>query len=138
MDINDIILTDEALSVIDNGVWVGDIEGAPGMELQVIGLTSKSAQKTLEKKQTAERLKNRGKPLSTEQLAKCMRETLAEVVLKGVRGLTKDGQPVDVSLSTAAGWVGSRNGEKFAGMVLQAAQRVDDQANDFVKEVSKN
>ncbi len=138
MDINEIILSDEALNAIDTGVWVDDIDGAPGLSLLVIGLSSKDAQKSIEQKQSAARLKNRGKALTTEQLAKAMRETLAEVVIKGWKGLTQNGKPVEFTPELAQKWISSRNGEKFAGMVLQAAQRVDDQANDFVKEASKN
>ncbi len=138
MDINEVILSDEALSIIDNGTWVGDIDGAPGLELQVCGLRSESAQKVINQKQAHLRMKNRGKALSDEQLAKCMRETLAEVILKGWRGLSDEGKPVEYSQELATRWMLSRNGEKFANLVLQAAQRVDDQANDFVGEVSKN
>lgn len=138
MDINDIILSDDALNAIDNGVWIDDLDGAPGLKLLVVGLTSKTAQKTLDQKQATARLKTRGKALNTDQLAKCMRETLAEVVLKGWEGLTQGGKPVEYSPELASEWILSRNGEKFTGIVLQAAQRVDDQANDLVKEVSKN
>jgi len=138
MDINEIILTDEALNVIDNGTWIDDIEGAPGLELLVVGLTSKDARKSIEQKQAAARLKNRGKALTAEQLAEAMRQTLSEVVIKGWKGLTEGGKPVEFTPELAKSWINSRKGEKFAGMVLQAAQRVDDQANDFVKEVSKN
>lgn len=138
MDINDIILSDEALSVIDNGTWIDDLDGAPGLELLVCGIRSKDAQKLLEQKQAAARMKNRGKPLSEKQLANCMRETLAEAVLKGWRGLSDGGKPVEYTPELAARWILSRNGEKFAGLVLQAAQRVDDQANEFVSNASKN
>lgn len=138
MDIKEIILTDEGLSAIDNGVWVGDLSGAPGLELLVTGVRAKEAQKTLEQKQAHLRLKNRGKPLTEEQLARAMRETLAEKVLKGWRGLTSNGDAVNYDQDLAAQWILSRNGEKFAGLVLQAAQRVDDQANDFAEEIVKN
>ncbi len=67
-----------------------------------------------------------------------MRQTLAEVVIKGWKGLTQGGKPVEFTPELAKSWITSRKGEKFAGMVLQAAQRVDDQANDFVQEVSEN
>lgn len=138
MDINDIILTDEALKVIDEGTWVSDISGLPGVELLITGLRGQDAQKNLAKKQTELRMKNKGKPLSDEQLAQAMRETLAENVLKGWKGFTSGGKAVDYSPELARKWLLSRNGEKFAGIVLAAAQRVDDQANDFVGEVVKN
>jgi len=138
MEINDIILSDEALNVIDNGTWVDEIEGAPGLALLVSGLSAKDAQKSIEDKQAKARMKNRGKALTTEQLARCTRETLAEVVLKGWRGLNDGGKPVEYSPELAFKWITSRNGERFANLVLQAAQRVDAQANDFVGEASKN
>lgn len=138
MDINEIIFSDEALNVIDTGTWVGDLIEAPGLELLVCGLRSKDAQKSMEQKQAHLRLKNRGKPLTTEQLAKTMRETLAEVVLKDWRGLKEGDKPVPYSKELATKWITSRAGEKFANLVLQAAQQVDDQANDFVEQVTKN
>lgn len=138
MELNEIVLTDEALNVIDSGAWVDDIEGAPGLRLFVIGLTSKDAKKALEQKQAALRMKNRGKQLTNEQLANCTREVLAEVVLKNWEGLTQDGKPVEFSPELAAKWILSRNGERFTGMVLQASQQVDANASEYIKEVSKN
>lgn len=138
MDINDLVLTDEALGVIDSGAWVGDLLEAPGLELKVCGLRSKDARRALEQKQAQARAKNRGKPLSDEQLAVCMRETLAEVVLKDWRGLSSGGEPVEYSREQAAKWLTSRNGERFAALVLQAAQQIDDQANSFVEAATKN
>ncbi|WP_394065424.1 hypothetical protein [Alcaligenes sp. WGS1538] len=138
MDIKDLVLSDEALSVIDSGTWVGDLDGAPGVELLVCGIGSKDAQKTLNQKQAAMRLKNRGKPLNDEQLAKAMRETLAEVVLKGWRGLKDGGKDLPYSQELATKFITSRNGERFAGLVLQAAQRVDADASSFVEEATKN
>lgn len=138
MDIKDLVLSDEALNVIDKGTWVGDLDGAPGVELLVCGIGSKDAQKALGQKQAALRLKSRGKPLNEEQLAKAMRETLAEVVLKGWRGLKSDGKDLAYSPELAVEFITSRNGERFAGLVLQAAQRVDADASLLVEEATKN
>lgn len=138
MDIKDLVLSDEALNVIDKGTWVGDLDGAPGVELLVCGIGSKDAQKALSQKQAALRLKNRGKPLNEEQLAKAMRETLAEAVLKGWRGLKSDGKDLAFSPELAVEFITSRNGERFAGLVLLAAQRVDADASLFVEEATKN
>ncbi len=138
MEIKDLVLSDEALKVIDTGVWVDDLDGAPGVELLVCGIGSKDAQKTLSQKQAALRLKNRGKPLNEEQLAKAMRETLAEVVLKGWRGLKDGGKDLAYSPEQAVSFITSRNGERFAGLVLQAAQRVDADASLFAEEATKN
>lgn len=138
MDINDLVLTDKALSVIDEGTWVDEIKEAPGLSLLVCGIGSKAAQKALELKQAQQRAKNRGKALDDEQLAMCMRETLAEVVLKGWKGLKEDGQDLPFDAAKARGWLLSRHGERFANIVLKAAQRVDEHANQFAEEVGKN
>lgn len=138
MDINELILSDAELEVIDNGTWVGDFVEAPGLELLVCGLKSKEAQKSLEAKQARLRQKNRGRPLTNAQLAETMQETLAEVILKGWRGLKSNGEDFPYSKEQATNWIMSRNGDKFAGLVLQAAQRVDEQASDYVDAVKKS
>lgn len=138
MDINELILSDAELEVIDNGTWVGDFVEAPGLELLVCGLKSKEAQKALESKQARLRQKNRGRPLTNAQLAETMQETLAEVILKGWRGLKSNGEDFPYSKEQAANWIMSRKGDKFAGLVLQAAQRVDEQASDYVDAVKKS
>lgn len=138
MDINELVLTDEALHLVDHGTWVGDLTGAPGVELLVCGIQSQEAQKALEQKQEAQRLKNRGKPLTVNQLDRTMRETLHEVVLKDWKGLKKDGEPIPYSKEFAKEWIMSRNGRRFTDLVLRAAQTLDEQTNEFVEEVSKN
>lgn len=138
MNINELIISDDALNLIDNGTWVGDFPEAPGVELLVCGLRSKDARKSMEQKQTQARLKNRGKALTDEQMSACTRETLAEVVLKDWRGLEEGGTPLAYSKEMAAKWLTSRNGEKFVGLVIQAAQRVDEQASEFVEDAIKN
>ena len=138
MDINDLILSDEALAVIDNGTWVGDFPEAPGLELLVTGMNSKEARKALMDKQAYVRQKQRGRPLTDEQLAKLTKEVLHEVVLKGWRGLKSGGKDVPYDPKLAEEWITSRNGEKFTNLVLQAAQRVSEEANDMLEEVKKN
>lgn len=138
MDINDLIMSDEALKVIDEGTWVGDFVDAPGLELLVTGLKSESARKAIQQKQQVLRGKNRGRPLTDDQLAKVTKEVLYEVVLKDWRGLKSNGQELKYSKEQAKKWITSRNGEKFTGLVLEAAQRVDAEASEFVEEVTKN
>lgn len=138
MEINDLILSDEALSVIDNGTWVGDFDEAPGLELMVCGLQSVEAQKLLKQKQAQVRTKNRSKPLSEDQLANITKEVLYEIVLKDWRGLKSGGKDVAYSKEQAKQWIMSRNGERFTHLVLRAAQQVDAQASEFAAEVSKN
>ncbi|MBU4609131.1 hypothetical protein IMZ29_00750 [Achromobacter sp. GG226] len=138
MDINELILTDEAMKVIDEGVWVGDLDGAPGVELLVTGLRAEAAQKCLNQKQAYYRQRNRGKPLTADQMTRSMGETLAEAVLKDWKGLKSGGKDIPYSREQAEKWLLSRNGDKFAGLVIQAASRVDDEANSFVSGVEKN
>lgn len=137
MDINDLIVSDDALKVIDEGTWVGDFDGAPGLELLVTGLTSKPARDFVQKRQQVLRGKNRGKPLTDEQLATISKDVLVEVVLKDWRGLKSNGQELKYSKDLAKQWINSRNGERFTSYVLDAAQRVDAEAADFVEEVTK-
>lgn len=138
MDINSLLTPDAELKVIDEGAWIDDLPDAPGLRLRVIGLTSKDARKSQEQKQAQLRQKNRGKPLTSDQLAQCTKEVLAEVVLKDWEGLTSDGKAVPYSKELAKQWIESRNGERFTELVLDAAQRLDRDAGEFVEEVSKN
>lgn len=136
MDINDLILSDEALNIIDNGTWV-EVDELPGVEFLVTGLKSEKAQKAMKQTQAEMRMKNRGKELSDKQLADCTRAILWSVVLKDWKGLTSNGKPLPYSVKQAKEWITSRNGEKLAELVLGCAQKVDAQASDFVEEVAK-
>jgi len=138
MDINEIVLSDEALRVIDDGVWIDELDDAPGVRLLVTGLSSDGAQKLMRQKQAAIRTKNRNKPLSDEQITQCTKEVLAEAVLKGWDGLTSNGEPVPYSQELATRWLLSRNGAKFQGLVAEAASRVDRQASELAEEIAKN
>lgn len=138
MDINDLILSDEALDVVDNGTWVPAGDEAPSVEFLVVGLQSEPAQKMIKQKQAVLRQKNRGKPLSDDQLATTMKETLVECILKDWRGLVSNGEEVPYSKDLAKQWIMSRNGAKFTDMVINASRHLSDAANDFVGEVTKN
>lgn len=138
MDINSIIVTDAGLDAIDNGAWVRDLAGMPGLELKVCGLTSEHVQKAITAKQADLRAKNKGKPLTAEQLSKSMNEILASHVLKDWRGLEENGEPLAYDQELATKWITSRNGEKFASTVLRAAQMLDADGNAFVEEAGKN
>src|SRR5690625_4483828 len=109
MDINDILVSDDALAVIDQGTWVDMSDEAPGLELKVCGLRSESARKAIKDKQTVIRKKNRGKELTEDQNASVMKEVLHEVVLKDWRGLKSDGEPLDYDAALAKQWITSRN-----------------------------
>lgn len=138
MEVNDLILSDEALKVIDEGTWVDDLESAPGVRLLVTGLQSEAAQKLMREKQASLRSKNRGRPLNEKQLSQCTKEVLVDVVLKGWEGLKSNGEEVEYSQAQARSWIMSRNGERFTALVLEAAHRVDTQAAEYAKELEKN
>lgn len=138
MELSNIVLTDEAINVIDNGAWVADLPGADGLELYVIGMESEEAKKAMVSAQANARIKSEGKPLTSEEHANATRSVLAEVVLKDWRGLTSDGQEVKYEKAKAIQWITSRNGERLAGLALIAAQRLDSSAQSFVEQVAKN
>ncbi len=138
MDIKNLVLSDAALEVIDSGVWVGDFDEAEGLELKVCGMQSQDVRKAMTAAQARARGANKGKPLNVEQLNVCTREVLADVVLKDWRGLTSEGKPVAYDKANSTEWLTSRNGERLAGMVLIAANRVDAEANEFVEIAAKN
>ena len=138
MDINELIFSDEAIDLIDNGTWVDDLPGAPGMELLVCGLQSQAAQDLLDKKHAAARMENGGEPITEEQHTRCLKEVLAEVVLKDWKGIDDGGKPVKYSQKLAAKWITTRNGKRFSNLVLHAAQRLDMQANKFAETIAKN
>lgn len=138
MEISSLVRSKEALDLIDNGTWVGDFDEAPGVRLKVCGMQSEAVQKMIRQKQTALRLKNRNRPLTEEQMAKVTKETLHEAVLKDWEGFTSDGAAMPYDAALAKQWIMSREGEPFTSLVLQAAQRVDSEAEELAKELTKN
>lgn len=138
MDINDLVLSDEALAVVDAGTWVDMSDEAPGVELFVTGLRSAEARKAIRQKQAFARKKNRGKELSDEQHSEIMKEVLHEVVLKDWRGFKSDGEDLPYDSKLARGFLMDRGGERFAELVISAAQRLDAEASDYAEEVVKN
>lgn len=138
MDINNLILTDEALKVVDEGTWIDNLALAPGVSLKVLGLRSKAARDLMNKRQSEIRAKNRGEIVTEEQISEITKEILYEHVLQDWKGLTDNGKPIAYSKELAKKWITSRNGERFTELVIQAAQRVDSYAHDLVEEVKKN
>lgn len=137
MDINDIILSDAALEIIDNGEWM-EVDEAPGLELLVTGMQADSARKAMKALQAKARAQSRGKALTEEQYSNITKEVLIEHVLKGWRGLKNNGEDLPYSKDLARKFIMSRGGERFTMMVLNAAQRLDDNANAYVEEAAKN
>ena len=58
MDINELILTDAGVDAIEKGAWVGDLPGAPGVKLKVIGTASKAYRKAIQAKELLKRSTN--------------------------------------------------------------------------------
>lgn len=137
-DISKLVRSDEAISAIDNGVWVGDFEGFPGLEFKVLGMTSEAAKKSMNEAKAEARLANSGEPLTEEQLSKVTTKVLASTVLKDWRGLSDGDEPVKFTRNLAQQWLTSRNGEQLALLVLRAAYQVDARAEDFVEKTAKN
>jgi len=137
MDINDIVLNEAALEVIDNGEWM-EVDEAPGLELLVTGMQADSARKAMKAYQAKVRAQSRGKALTEEQYSNITKEVLIEHVLKGWRGLKNNGEDLPYSKEMARKFIMSRGGERFTMMVLNAAQRLDDNANAFVEQVGKH
>ena len=138
MDINQLILTDDAVNAIESGAWVGNLPGAPGVEVKVLGTTSAAYRKAIGAKMEAARKASKGAPLAQEQVTQMVREVFADVALIDWRGLEKDGKPFAFDREVARQWLTSRNGELFADLVATAAQRLDADANSYVETVTKN
>jgi len=138
MDINELILSDAAVDAVENGAWVGDLPGAPGLNLKVLGTTSKAYRKAIQAKMERARKKQEGKPLSSEQVTSLVREVFAETALVDWQGLTSEGKDLPFDRELAKKWLTSRNGDMFSDLVATAAQRLDANANAYVETVTKN
>lgn len=138
MDINELILSDEAVTGIESGAWVGEIPGMPDLRLKVLGSSSKAHAKAMQAKMEAYRKKNKGKPISDEQTAQVIREVLSETTLIDWEGLTQDGKPLKFDRALAKKWLTSRNGKRLADATYWCAQRLEEDAGAYVEEVTKN
>lgn len=138
MDINDLVLNDKALAVVDKGEWMPAGDEAPDVEFLVTGLQAEGSQKLMKQKTAAARMKNRGKALTEEQYSNITKEVLIEETLKDWRGIKSDGKDLPYSKDLARKFIMARGGQKFTGMVLSAAQRLDGDANAYVEDVTKN
>lgn len=139
MDINEIILSDAALDVNDNGGWVGeDVHGLTGVRLKVCSVYAPEVIKLKQKKQEALRKKNGGKELTAEQIDDLSSELLAEVILKDWEGLTANGEPMQIDRPYLVKEFKERRGKKLATAITVSAYALDQDANRFVEEVTKN
>lgn len=137
MDINAFVISEEGQDLINSGTWVGDFDEAPGVRLKVKGLRSDDVEKHRKKLEAEILTKNRNKPLSDEQNAKMMLNVLADVVLQDWDGFTDKGEPLLYDKDLAKKWITSKQGDKFAMLVLTAAKRLDDEANELVESLKK-
>lgn len=136
MDISKLILTDAALDIVDNGIWVGDLSGAPGVELMVTGMDRCDAV-SKEIRRGVELEIARGS--DREEAAEItVRRLLSSHILKDWRGLTDGGKPLPYSRELADKFLSTRKGDALAALVIEAARRVDREANEMAAEIEKN
>ena len=138
MDIKNFVVSNEALQALDNGAWVGDLEGAPGVRFLVRGLKSDPVRKAQEAKQAKMRASKKGKPLTDDDKTQIFKETIAEQVLLGWDGFESGGEPLPYDANLARTWIMERNGEAFTTLVITAAQSLDGNPDDFIQAAAKN
>lgn len=137
MDINELIVSDAALNVIDNGAWVGNLPGYEGCRIFVRGMQSEKAQKFIQARQAQLRSENDGEPLTPEQHVQVAREVLGEIFTDW-DGFTDKGKPAKFDQKKIAALLKTRNGEKLAGLVYYGANKIDSNAESFVESATKN
>lgn len=76
--------------------------------------------------------------VTPEQLADVTRSALAEVVILDWDGLTNNGEPFLFDREYARNAITSKNGARFADIVLSASMKLDSKVNDYVESASKN
>lgn len=139
MDIKNFVVSEQALQAMDNGAWVADVDGAPGVRWLVRGLKSDAVRKAQEEKQAKVRAsRKKGKDLTDEEKTQIFKEVLHEKVLLGWEGLTSGGEPLPYDAALAASFIMDRKGEKFTGFVIAAAQSLDESPDDFIEAAAKN
>lgn len=138
MDINQLVLSDEALDVLENGTWVDMSDRAEGVSFLVTGLGADEPRKLMNKKIIEARKSSADGKVDPETILKIQDEVIVEVVLKGWKGLTDNGQEVKFSKELARKWLMSKNGAKLHSLVIEAINRIDADAHKYVESVSKN
>lgn len=138
MDINKLVLSEEALRVVDEGAWVAIPVGGDIIEFKVTGLSrNQEAQDTIRNAMEQIRKDNKRAPTEKEKES-IVRRVLADIVLKDWRGITDNGEVLPYSKDLANKFLTERGGEQFASLVLDAATKVDNNAYDFIDEITKN
>lgn len=138
MDINKLVLSEEALRVVDEGAWVAIPVGEDIVEFKVTGLSrNQEAQDTIRNAMEQIRKDNKRAPTEKEKES-IVRRVLADIVLKDWRGITDNGEVLPYSKDLANKFLTERGGEQFASLVLDAATQIDNNSYDFIDEITKN
>ncbi|WP_442596297.1 hypothetical protein ACSBPU_05565 [Parapusillimonas sp. JC17] len=140
MDINEILIPEQAIESVEDGHWIDDIIGAPTLKLKVRGLSSRKVQNYRDNKfrRVARKDRDAQGNIKAEVLSQITRDTLVEVVLLDWDGIKENGKPVPYSKDLARKWLTSRNGDRLVGFVTDAALQVDDLQNETTEELEKN
>lgn len=140
MEIHELLLSEKAIAEIDDGVWIDDITEAPGLRLKVRGWSSEKVQslKSFKERRASRKERDASGNLVHAAQIRIIRELVAEVILLDWDGLTEGGKPVPYSKELARKWLTSRTGDKFLGMVSDAATQVDNRLEDVAEELEKN
>lgn len=140
MDISEILLDEKTIAAIDDGVWIDDNPEAPGIRLKVRGWSSEKVQslKSFKERRASRKERDASGNLVHAAQIRIIREVVAEAVLLDWEGLTEGGKPVPYSKELARKWLTSRTGDKFLGIVSEAATQVDNRLEDAAEELEKN
>lgn len=134
------VISSGEADVIDNGAWVGDIPGFPGVRVLVTGLTrNPDAQSEIRRRlEAVQKTNDKQAEPSDKQRADVIKTVLADVVLQDWDGFTDKGKKLKFSREKAKQWIESREGEMLAALVFAAASKIDEDASAFVGGVIKN
>ena len=138
MEISNLVYTPDAMQLINDGTWVGDLKGAPGVELLVVGMSSEAVRKARKQKTEALRLRLRNAEPSDEQLERVGHELMYEVVLKGWKGLKQNGEELEYTQELAKKFITDAGGEAFRSLIVQAASQLDAQASYLAEDLKKS
>jgi hypothetical protein len=140
MDINELLIPEKAITAIEDGHWVDDIIGLPGIRLKVRGLSSRKVSDYRDSRVRRVSYKDKDSKgnIKPEAMNKITRDVLIETVLLDWEGFTANGKPLPYSKETARKFLESRSGDKILGFVTEAALQVDDLQNRTAEELEKN
>lgn len=138
MDISNLVFSDDAVNIIDNGAWVGNFEGLDGVEFFVRGTQSDAVQAAIVTAQADARMRLGGKDLTVMQYLECRKRAIAEAGLLDWRGLTSNGEEVKYSKDLAIKWLTTKAGRQLGEYVGMACMKVDEDAESLAKAAEKN